>query len=1395
MSRIFLSHSSRDARQTLALQRWLISQDASLASDIFLDMDATSGIPTGVRWREALQRASDRCEAVICLLSGNWAASGECLLEYETAEKLNKQMFCARLEPSMADNLTSQWQRCDLFGDGPKTSVDVGDGGPPIEFVTDGLQRLFKGVKSAGVAPESFPWPPPDDPRRAPYRGWESLTEADAAVFFGRDAEIVLGLDALRGMRSGGIKSLFVILGPSGAGKSSFLRAGLLPRLRRDDRQFVVLDIVRPGQAAISGPSGLAASIHATRERLGLPGISVEAIAASCLSDPEAVRRLLTECRQVAQERLVDQGKDGRAPTVLLPVDQAEELFSADAGGEAPALLTLFTRLVESGLEIILAATIRTDSYAVMQTARELSTLQTVAFNELRPMPDELFTEVIEKPAARDTQAGRRLAIDPVLTRRLLDDCAAGADRLPILSLTLARLYEDEADSGRLTLAQYEAMGGVHRVVQSEVDALLSTDPLRRQDELRLLREAFIPWLATINPDNDQPMRRVARWTDLPVASRPLIDALVAKRLMVKDTRDGETVVEVALESLLRQWKELAAWLDEQRANLKAADAQQRAADAWEANGRSPEYLWTGTRLTDAQELSATPSFTQRLMPTGEFLCASQQAADAQRESEERQRQAELDNARERQATAEAHAAEVTRRSRTLRRVLMITTVIAVIAVVGVVATMIAFNRANASERLAQNRFHEATATRLRSEARGLLSGTTGSEVRAFQELLAAQAISKSQDDGSLYEALLGALHKNKIIDTPMKQTPISVSADGSRFATLENGTVRVWETATARQIGKQSEGHGEVRCATFSPDGTRIATGGQDNSVVVSDVDTGEIVAHPLKGHEMPVDSVAFSPDGKRIASGGFDNTIRLWDVDSGEPIGEALRGNESDVSALAFSPDGYRLASGSYDYTVRVWDLNTNRQVGTPMRHDEFVTSVTFSSDGSRIVSGSNDFTVRVWDAASGQMIGPPLTGNDHWVQRVAINADATLVASGGFDGSVRIWNIAHGQTAGDSLTGHADLVSALTFSPDGKRLISASNDKTVRVWNAAASTPLATGHLGMQLLGIRSDGKQIATFDDGNDLQWWDVTTGKAESAWGLGIHAIMLNTVMSADGAIVATVPIKPFPSVYTAADGKAVRSFKGVSNVQRVALTRDHTRVALGFGGGAVQVIETTTGHTVGDPLRMNKVPVTALAFSPDGQHLASGYGDKTIQLWDISSGKPIGAPMTGHGTAVGALAFSPDGMTLASGDDDGAMRLWDAQDGHPLTEVRRDHTRGVTQLAFSPDGAHLASSSNDGTVLIWDAKTGHKFGAAFRGSADKDASVNGVVYSPDGEHLYSAGSDTAGDDSLRVWPGSATPKDLCDKIVANMTRKQWNEWVSADIGYVKVCPELPDPPD
>ena len=148
---------------------------------------------------------------MICLLSKHWEASQECQTEFRYAESLHKTILCARLEPVPDTSITSEWQRCDLFPDhGPTTEVDIVDGGEPVVLDTVGLQRLLGGC-GVGDRGGDFPWPPPGDPDRAPYRGWAPLDEVDAAVFFGRDAQILRGLDVLHGMRTSGVESLFVI--------------------------------------------------------------------------------------------------------------------------------------------------------------------------------------------------------------------------------------------------------------------------------------------------------------------------------------------------------------------------------------------------------------------------------------------------------------------------------------------------------------------------------------------------------------------------------------------------------------------------------------------------------------------------------------------------------------------------------------------------------------------------------------------------------------------------------------------------------------------------------------------------------------------------------------------------------------------------------------------------------------------------------------------------------------------------------------------------------------------------------------------------------------------------------------------------------------------------------
>ena len=125
MSRVFLSHSSLDSREATAVKAWLIEHEPGLAEEIFLDLDPHTGIRPGERWRQALQRANSRCEAVICLLSKHWEASRECQAEFRYAETLNKTILCARLEPLADTGITSEWQPSDVRPDAPPAPHDI----------------------------------------------------------------------------------------------------------------------------------------------------------------------------------------------------------------------------------------------------------------------------------------------------------------------------------------------------------------------------------------------------------------------------------------------------------------------------------------------------------------------------------------------------------------------------------------------------------------------------------------------------------------------------------------------------------------------------------------------------------------------------------------------------------------------------------------------------------------------------------------------------------------------------------------------------------------------------------------------------------------------------------------------------------------------------------------------------------------------------------------------------------------------------------------------------------------------------------------------------------------------------------------------------------------------
>jgi tetratricopeptide (TPR) repeat protein len=630
MSRIFISHSNANNAAAIALGEWLAEQGFN---DVFLDIDPNRGLAPGERWQEALKAAADRCEAVLFLVSPAWLRSKWCLAEFLLAKSLHKRIFGLIIEPVPFDQLpvemTAEWQLCELVGEDRFRSFDVEVLGRAqrVEFREAGLDLLRRGLKRAGLDARTFPWPPPAEMHRDPYRGLEPLEPQDAAIFFGRDAWIVRGLDRIRELAENGLEKLLVILGASGSGKSSFLRAGLWPRLARDDMNFLPLSVIRPRSAAISGASGLAVALVDTLGRLGSPR-SLGAVKETLATGVDSFGALLDEISGLGRRRLIRLDEATANPTIVLPVDQAEELFQPDGAEEAEALLQMMVAALAPARRLVVIATIRSDRYELLQNEPRIAKINQALFN-LPPLPLSEFRGVIEGPAHRVVEAGGRLAIDPVLIERLIAD-AQGADALPLLGFTLQRLHRDYGSTGRLTFAQYEALGGVQGSIDAAVSAALAepgrvpTIPSTREAQLAVLRAAFIPWLARIDIGSGSPMRRVAQLTEIPVSSRPVIQRLVEARLLVADHRSGAEVIEVAHESLLRQWPALTAWLAADAVDLQLVEGIERATGEWDHNGRQAAWLdHRDDRLTAAERLTAREDFRDRLGDKGTAYLAA----------------------------------------------------------------------------------------------------------------------------------------------------------------------------------------------------------------------------------------------------------------------------------------------------------------------------------------------------------------------------------------------------------------------------------------------------------------------------------------------------------------------------------------------------------------------------------------------------------------------------------------------------------------------------------------------------------------------------------------------------------------------------------------------------
>jgi len=500
--------------------------------------------------------------------------------------------------------------------------------------------------------------------------------------------------------------------------------------------------------------------------------------------------------------------------------------------------------------------------------------------------------------------------------------------------------------------------------------------------------------------------------------------------------------------------------------------------------------------------------------------------------------------------------------------------------------------------------------------------------------------------------------------------------------------------------------GHTEkVNSLTFSLDGTLLASGSDDTTAILWDIQTGGIVK-TFHGHTSLVSSVSISPDGATVASGAADCTIRLWDTQTLEcccVIDEDI----NDITTVTFSPTNSQLLiSASNDSTIQQWDIN-GHQIG-PTYEGNYVG---FSSDGAYFVS-CEGVAATVRSSGSGVVVTKLQTPGDY-LRCCCFSLNGKLVA-GAASYAIHIWDIAslEPHLVKTSIR-HTNYITSLTYSSS---LISCSGDQTMKFWqidtllmdlaaSGSESAPLALA--SVQFVGLDTNNGVAISTDSAGVVRTWDLSTGLCRASFHAPTDGFVCGDAQLVNGRLTLVWLTHSKICIWD--------SEKGGQTVDKKIVDKPATTKYLGLkisGDGSkvflledeyIQALSIQTGEATGWVKLKGRVRLGSRMRSKGGSLVVDGsrawvyFNDAETMGWDFGVPGSIPIPLPNVSLGTHRLAFIEGTM----GQSTCVLRVEDTVTKAKVFWLYGEYT---TPSVVQWDGQCLIAGYNSGEILILDFK-------------------------------------------------------------------------------------------